>query len=141
MKPAATTKRERLLNWIRYFNKRYFNRLTLYLTRRGRGPFSIITHTGRKSGNTYNTPVLATFLGDDIFIPLSYGNQVDWLKNVLVEGGCILQKRDTFLTLVQPRVIPKEAAMEKLPPNRRRLFQHADLKEFVWMRVIPDQTG
>ncbi|MDQ1551731.1 MAG: hypothetical protein QOD50_1153, partial [Actinomycetota bacterium] len=38
--------------------KHTLNPLTLRAARRGRGPFSIVTSVGRKSGRIYETPII-----------------------------------------------------------------------------------
>ena len=78
----------KFIDGIRIFNKFIFNRITLTLTKSGNGPFSVIYHIGRRSGRTYRTPVLASYVDETIIIPLSYGENVDWLRNTLAQGGC-----------------------------------------------------
>jgi hypothetical protein len=65
---------------------RVLNPLTLKLA--GRPHFHLaaqLTHTGRRSGRTYVTPVGARRAGDMVLIPLTFGNQSDWSRNVLAE--------------------------------------------------------
>jgi deazaflavin-dependent oxidoreductase (nitroreductase family) len=50
-----------------------------------------LTHTGRRSGRTYLTPVGARRAGDMVLIPLTFGNQSDWSRNVLAAGHCSLR--------------------------------------------------
>ena len=38
--------------------KHTLNRLTSRIARSGRGPFAVICHVGRKTGRTYETPVI-----------------------------------------------------------------------------------
>ena len=38
--------------------KNTLNRMTSRMARTGHGPFSLIRHVGRKSGRTYETPVV-----------------------------------------------------------------------------------
>ena len=54
--------------------------------------FGIVEYRGRKSGRTYRTP-LNVFRRDDWYIfALTYGADVEWVKNVVVAGGCILRR-------------------------------------------------
>ena len=52
-----------------------------------------LTHTGRRSGRTYVTPVGARRAGDLVLIPLTFGNQSDWSRNVLAAGGLLVGPR------------------------------------------------
>jgi deazaflavin-dependent oxidoreductase (nitroreductase family) len=51
-----------------------------------------IHHTGRRSGRTYVTPVGIRVLPDGrILIPLTFGNQSDWARNVRAAGICTVR--------------------------------------------------
>ena len=50
-----------------------------------------VRHVGRKSGRQYVTPVGARRAGDTFVIPLTFGNQSDWSRNVRAAGGCIIR--------------------------------------------------
>ena len=43
---------------------------------------SVVRHVGRRSGRTYETPVIAVQHDDSFLIALPYGKRTDWLKNV-----------------------------------------------------------
>lgn len=136
MQAASKSSREKLLNSIRYFNKFTLNHLTLLFAGSKIGPFSKLVHKGRKSGKTYQTPVVATFIDDTIIIPLSYGDQVDWLRNILAAGGCEIVYRKERLTAVNPEVIHSHDEINNLPEKRRRLFERFKLEKFLRMQII-----
>ena len=124
------------MNGIRIFNKYIFNRITLTLTKSGRGPFSIVQHKGRRSGRAYQTPVLASYVDEMIIIPLSYGEKVDWLRNVLAQGGCEIVRKKKKINATNPEVIDSSVAYEVLPKERRRLFERHKMEKFLCLRVI-----
>jgi deazaflavin-dependent oxidoreductase (nitroreductase family) len=68
--------------------KHTLNRATLRAAKRGRGPFSIVRHVGRKTGKTYETPLILARLGDDFVAELTYGTEVQWYQNVVAAGLC-----------------------------------------------------
>ena len=76
--------RKLLLTALKYT----LNPLTARLARTRFGPFVIIRHVGRRSGKTYETPIIARRVTDGFVIELTYGDQVDWYKNVQAAGGC-----------------------------------------------------
>src|SRR5436309_934456 len=75
------------------FATRYINPLTRPVA--GKLPtFGIVMHTGRKTGRTYSTPVNVFRRGDEYFFFLTYGSEVQWVKNVLAAGSCSLDTRN-----------------------------------------------
>ena len=65
--------------------KRY-NKLTRPMRVRFAGRSGLVAavhHVGRRSGTPYNTPVIAHRSVDEVIIPLPYGTDVDWLRNLL----------------------------------------------------------
>jgi deazaflavin-dependent oxidoreductase (nitroreductase family) len=50
-----------------------------------------VRHVGRKSGRSYVTPVGTGRAGDTFVIPLTFGNQSDWSRNVRAAGGCVVR--------------------------------------------------
>jgi deazaflavin-dependent oxidoreductase (nitroreductase family) len=73
--------------WL-WLLKNTLNRATARAARSGHGPFSLIRHTGRKTGKTYETPLLLATFGDDFVAELTYGPQVQWYRNVVAAGTC-----------------------------------------------------
>lgn len=70
--------------------KHTLNRVTTRVARSRHGPFSLIRHVGRKSGRTYETPVILAPVPDGFIAELTYGDQVDWYRNVVAAGGCVV---------------------------------------------------
>ena len=131
MKASNRATRRIFLDFVRLFNKYIFNRITLWLAKRGKGPYSVITHKGRRSELIYKTPVLATYIDEFIFIPLSYGDHVDWLRNILAyDGGKILWKGKE-ITALDPEVIEAETAFPFLPEGRRELLERFEVEKFL----------
>jgi deazaflavin-dependent oxidoreductase (nitroreductase family) len=69
--------------------KHTLNRLTTRIARRG-GSFALVKHVGRKSGKPYETPIIAKPVPGGLMIELTYGDQVDWYRNVRAAGGCVI---------------------------------------------------
>ena len=66
------------------------NRVTTEIARSGRGPFSLIRHVGRKSGRSYETPVILAKVPEGFMAELTYGDSVNWYRNVVAAGGCVV---------------------------------------------------
>lgn len=85
----------------------------LIMKRAGRPRFRMaarLTHTGRRSGQTYVTPVGARRAGDSVLIPLTFGNQSDWSRNVLAAGGCSLRLEGIDYHATAPALLSREEA-------------------------------
>ena len=67
-------------------NRRVFNPVLGLLA--GHGPFVVIEHVGRRSGRTYRTPLMAFRSGSTVTIALTYGRDIDWLKNIQAAKHC-----------------------------------------------------
>ena len=63
------------------------NPLALRLARSGRG-FALLRHVGRKTGHTYETPLILAAVADGFVAELTYGTDVAWYRNVLAAGHC-----------------------------------------------------
>jgi deazaflavin-dependent oxidoreductase (nitroreductase family) len=66
------------------------NRLTTRLARSGRGPFALVRHVGRKSGKTYETPLILARVPDGFVAELTYGTDVNWYRNIVAAGECVI---------------------------------------------------
>src|ERR1051326_4522981 len=67
--------------------------------------FAILSHVGRRSGRRYRNPI-NTFRRSNYYVfALTYGSQVDWLKNVLAAGDCHIRTQGRNVHLVEPLVI------------------------------------
>jgi deazaflavin-dependent oxidoreductase (nitroreductase family) len=67
--------------------------------------FAVMTHRGRTSGRAYQTPINVFRRGDAYLFLLTYGADVDWVKNVLAAGSCSLRTRGHDVALVDPELI------------------------------------
>ena len=69
-------------------------------------------------------------------IALTYGAEVDWLKNVMAAGGCTVRYRRREIDLADPVFIDLSEGMELMPALVRRILTVANVTEFVRLRRI-----
>jgi hypothetical protein len=81
----STSKVQRGFLWLL---KHTLNRATARMARSGHGPFSLVRHVGRKTGTTYETPLILARLGRDFIAELTYGPEVSWYRNAVAAHGC-----------------------------------------------------
>ncbi len=92
-----------------------------------------VKHVGRRSGQSYTTPVGAMPLLDGFVIPLVYGSSVDWCRNVLAAGTCTLIWKKQAYTLERPEIIHQSQALKAFPFVMRVLYPGGGVKEYLWL--------
>jgi len=125
--------------YIRYnqreINKRYLNPLMLKFAGRRYSSQAIVYHKGRKSGRSYRTPVMIEPVTDGFIIPLSYGTDVDWCRNILAAGQCTIQWHGNSYTVVEPALINAEHVIAVVAPVRRRILRMIGVKDVLKVRI------
>ena len=99
----GTYGRTRMWRFRRVVN-RYVNPVTRPVAKR-LPSFAVLTHRGRKTGRTYRTPLNVFRRGDDYFFFLTYGSDVQWVKNVLAAGSCSIETRGRVVELVEAELV------------------------------------
>lgn len=120
---------------IRTSNKYALNPLMLRLAGKRYWYASVVRHTGRSSGRTYSTPVVADRVGDHMIVPLPYGTQVDWVRNVLRAGQATIVSRGETFRVDSPELIDSTEALPLLPRDRRRTFERVQIGHFLRARI------
>jgi deazaflavin-dependent oxidoreductase (nitroreductase family) len=119
---------------FRHLVNRYFNPVMRLVARRLPG-FGVLTHTGRKTGRSYHTPINAFRRGDTYFFFLTYGSDAQWVRNVLAAGSCSLQTRGRVVELVEPELIT-DPDLRAAPPHVRFLERRiAGVTQYLRMRA------
>jgi deazaflavin-dependent oxidoreductase (nitroreductase family) len=97
-----------------------------------------IRHTGRRSGRQYVTPASARLAGDTFVIPLTFGNQSDWSRNVRAAGGCSIRLNGVDHRAVQPRLATREQALREARPAfnpvERAMFRMLGIRQFLLLQ-------
>lgn len=79
-------------------------------------PWAVMVHHGRRSGRLYRTPVMARRRGDQLRVPVIYGTQSDWVRNLLAAGsGRVVRAGRTF-PLSDIRLEPGPRLVGRLGP-------------------------
>jgi deazaflavin-dependent oxidoreductase (nitroreductase family) len=119
------------------FLRPFTTRLVNPISRRFAGwlpGFGLLTYAGRKSGRQYTTPLNVFKRGDFYVFALTYGSEVNWVRNVLAAGGCELRVRGRNVRLVEPELLVDPAG--RLVPLPVRVFLRANrVTEYLRMRA------
>ncbi len=65
-------------------------------------PLAVVRHLGRKSGRQYRTPVVAFRSAAGFVIPMTYGRDVDWARNIVSSHGCEIVQMGRRFSLRNP---------------------------------------
>jgi deazaflavin-dependent oxidoreductase (nitroreductase family) len=110
----------------------------------GRRQFGVVAevrHVGRRSGRTYRTTVNASIHGDVAVIPLTFGNQSDWSRNVRAAGGCTVRMKGRTYDATHPELLDIKDAQQLLraafSPVLRVFFRTYGLRQVMCLRVTP----
>jgi hypothetical protein len=102
---------------VRHFVTRRFDPLVMRLGLAGGhvSSWGVVEHVGRVTGTFYRTPVLPRVMDDHLFIPLPYGSDVDWVRNVRSAGHCRVQLHEVIFELDEPAIV-SAAENSSIPP-------------------------
>ncbi|HUH68462.1 MAG TPA: hypothetical protein VLZ05_06015 [Mycobacterium sp.] len=102
---------------------------------------AVLSHVGRRSGRTYQTPLGAFPYGDGFVVSLSYGSQTDWCRNVMAAGGCTLAWRGQTYQLERPEIISGSQVFQALPIWPRILLRGGGIHDFLWLHKKEVNAG
>jgi deazaflavin-dependent oxidoreductase (nitroreductase family) len=97
--------------------------------------YGILEHVGRRSGKPYRTPltVFNAEIGGNpgVVIPLAYGPNRDWLKNIQAAGGGRMRRHGKTFGVADPQTVTKEQAAGHVPGAARRVFARLPWQQAV----------
>ncbi len=123
------------LQVLRPFTTNVFNRVSRRFAGRLPG-FGILVYRGRTSGKPYRTPMNVFRDGDSYVLALTYGSDVQWVKNVLAAGGCDLLTRGRTVHLVEPELFV-DPRRRQMPQPVRFFLGLMRVTEFMRLRIAP----
>lgn len=96
--------------------------------------FAILTDVGRRSGRSYSIPINVFERGGAYVFALTYGSDVQWLKNVEASGGCVMRTRGRDVRLGPPERF-EDPTRRVVPIPARWILRLDRVTEFVRMQV------
>lgn len=130
----ATGRVKRGFLWVL---KTTLNRLTLRLARWGHGPFSLVRHVGRSSGRTFETPLILARVPDGFVAELTYGDGVNWYRNIVAAGSCVIVSggREYSIGSIEPYAT--DAGLRAFGGPRAAILRLLNREEFRLLRLAP----
>ena len=117
------------------FNKRVSNKVMRPVAAR-LGGFAVLHHTGRQSGASFETPLNAWRDNDEIVVALTYGPDVDWLKNTTAAEQSILVMSGKQIAVGKPVSIGRNVGYERVPGFVRMALAGLGVDEFVAFPIL-----
>ncbi len=95
--------------WLAKINKRVINPKQIR-----KGEYPVVTHVGRASGKTYETPLGAFPTRTGYVLVARYGPESDWVRNILAAETATLRIDGEDRSLDTPRLVSQEEALDVL---------------------------
>ena len=130
---AAGPIRPTRMRFMRRFVTRRINPITRVFAGWMPG-FALLTHLGRKSGKAYRTPLNPIRRGDHYIFFLTYGSDVDWVRNIFAAGRCAMRVRGRDVQLDEPELIV-DPELRLVPAAVRAIGRWNRVTELLRMRV------
>jgi deazaflavin-dependent oxidoreductase (nitroreductase family) len=122
---------------VRTVNKHVTNPLLRALA--GHGWFVELEHAGRRSGTRFRTTLMAFREGSTVTIALTYGPDVDWLRNVRAAGGGRMHIGRQLVTLGPPTTLSERDGLRRMPSPVRQVLPVLGCRDFVSLPVLSER--
>lgn len=121
------------MQFLRPFTVSVFNRFSRLFAGWLPG-FGLLLYRGRKTGLEYRTPMNVFRRGEEYVFALTYGSDVQWVKNILAAGECRLVTRGRTLRLIGPRLF-HDPGRSLMPALVRPFLGFMRVTEFMRIRI------
>ncbi len=98
---------------------------------------SVVRHIGRRTGRTYETPVVAVEHEDSVLIALPYGERTDWMKNVLASGHATIVSNGQTYEVDLPQIIAMTEATRYFRPKEQKLHKRFAVDTCLRLHRLP----
>ncbi len=131
---AMRRKSPAVLTAVRRVNRTVFNPRQLRSAGTPGATAAVIRHRGRTSGRAYQTPVQAVATAEGFVVPLPYGTQADWLKNVLAGGSATIVSEGSEHEVNRPEVVPTDTVAGYFADGDQRTLRLFGVRECLVVR-------
>lgn len=95
--------------WLARINRRVINPRQIR-----KGEYPVVTHVGRTSGRSYQTPLDAFPTENGYVLVARYGPESDWVRNIQAAEAATLRIAGEEHVLDSPRLVSQEEAIDVL---------------------------
>ncbi len=101
----------------------------------------VIRHRGRKLGRIHATPLGMRRFGDSFVMPLTFGDNAAWYRNVAASGSCEVTYMGRDYALTDPEVIDYETAAPAFPRYELLQFRFVGIAQYLRMRILQENKA
>lgn len=142
MMAQALPRRSPRLNGLFLRVARATNGLMLPLAGKRWNPiFSVVRHTGRRSGRTFETPVAARRVDGGFVLALAFGRGAQWYRNLRAAGGGVIRWRGAEYGVGAPEAIGTEEALATFNTVQRAGLRAADIDGYIHVPDAPEHSA
>lgn len=135
MQWALKSRNPRVMGWLHWYHKHVTNPAMVRFVSGRSSINALLHHVGRRSGKTYATPLTAHRSGETIIVPLPYGAETDWLRNLRAAGEGVVELEGRSFTVDEPEVVPIDQVIPLLPPFLVRIVRWHETKQALRLHV------
>ena len=100
-------------------------------------PLGLVRHSGRRTGRSYATPVLAFGTSGNLVIALVYGARSDWVKNVVTAGRAEVVRFGKAREYSEPRLAAADEGLRLVPAILRPALRLVGVHACLVMKGLP----
>ena len=134
---AFRTQNPVVIKRIKRFNHRWLNPWMLQLAGGPHWYAGRLEHRGRRTGRPYATPLWVDPVPGGFAMPLPYGRDVDWARNLLAAGEGVLQDHGVRYHVGNPRIVAAADLLPELPLVAHRIVATYGIRDFMRVDVLP----
>ena len=135
MQWALKSRNPRAVGWLTSYHKHVTNPVMVRFFSGRSAHSALLHHVGRRSGKSYATPLTAHRSENTIIVPLPYGAETDWLRNLQVAGQGVVELESRTFRVDEPEVVPIDQVVALLPPFVNRIVRLHETKYAVRLHV------
>ncbi len=133
---AMRRKYEPVVSRVSHFNRSVGNPRTMLSAGKPGAYASVIQHVGRSSGSSYETPIVPFATDDGFVVPLPYGSEADWVRNVLQAGSAVIINEGMTYEVGAPELVTSDLAMGDVPSKNQWSLRLYNVDEFLRVRTV-----
>jgi deazaflavin-dependent oxidoreductase (nitroreductase family) len=123
-------------NVVRRFNRAFGNPHQMKTAGTPGAYASVIRHVGRKTGRSYETPMVPFATEDGFVIALPYGSGTDWVRNVMASGSATIVHEGNTYRVDQPQLVPTAMAAPYMPAKEQRELRRFAIDQCLGVRRV-----
>lgn len=103
--------------------------------------WAVVYHRGRRSGRGYAVPVAIRVTHDILTIPLPWGEETRWARNVIAAAGCTVRWNGRELAAIEPRILGLDEAADAFHPAQRAVLRAGRVRSVLRLRTPDDAAA